>query len=158
MWQDNSNNEIGFIIERSDDSSNFMAIDSVSSDISTYIDEELANDDEFFYRVLAYNENGNSAVSNTASARTLTGLSNALNSKISVYPNPAGDFLNIELESDNTGQAILYLYDLTGKRHLSTRLQSGYNRIELENVRSGLYTITLVNANGEQMSQRLVIQ
>ncbi|MFH1227028.1 MAG: SBBP repeat-containing protein [Planctomycetota bacterium] len=67
-WQDNSNNEDGFKIERSTDGVNFSQIAVLGSDITTYSDEGLTLATTYYYRVRAYNENGYSEYSNGISA------------------------------------------------------------------------------------------
>ncbi|MDM7988103.1 MAG: fibronectin type III domain-containing protein [Smithella sp.] len=70
-WSDNSNNESGFVIQRSPDNSVFSQIATVSSNISSYANTGLDASTLYYYRVLAYNGIGNSGYSNTASATTL---------------------------------------------------------------------------------------
>ena len=69
-WQDNSNNEDGFEIERSLDGSNFSQIDTVGADDNTYYDTGLAENTLYWYRVRAYNTGGDSGYSETASSTT----------------------------------------------------------------------------------------
>jgi hypothetical protein len=69
-WNDNSNNEDGFLIERSLDGTTFGTIGDVPADVTTYEDADLAPQTEYFYRVRAYNTFGNSGYSNVASGTT----------------------------------------------------------------------------------------
>ena len=69
-WNDNSNNETGFKIERKTSSSNFILIDSVNANITTYIDNSVSNTEMYSYRVFAYNSTNSSGYSNTASVIT----------------------------------------------------------------------------------------
>ena len=69
-WQDNSNNEESFVIERSIDGVNFAPVTSVGANVTTYSDSGLSNSTTYFYRVLAHNAAGYSGYSNTASATT----------------------------------------------------------------------------------------
>jgi len=69
-WNDNSSNETGFKIERSPDGTNFTQIGTVGANVTTYADPGLPSGQRFNYRVRAYNAAGNSAYSNTASAKT----------------------------------------------------------------------------------------
>jgi PKD repeat protein len=72
-WTDNSNNETGFKIERCKGSSctSFVQIATVGADATTYSSTGLNRNTWYRYRVRAYNAAGNSAYSNTASAKTL---------------------------------------------------------------------------------------
>ncbi|MCP4631810.1 MAG: hypothetical protein GY855_02710 [candidate division Zixibacteria bacterium] len=63
-WQDNSNNESYFIIEKNDPSSGWSVIDSVTADNTLYIDQYYNMGDLYAYRVNAKNGYGQSAYSN----------------------------------------------------------------------------------------------
>ena len=69
-WNDSSTNETGFKIERSTDNVNFAQINSVGSNVTTYADTNLTSATTYYYRVRAYNVQGNSGYSNVASATT----------------------------------------------------------------------------------------
>ncbi|MCW9094679.1 MAG: hypothetical protein OQJ74_02420, partial [Ignavibacteriaceae bacterium] len=73
-WQDNSNNEMGFVIERKDGDSlsvnPFNPIDTVAADTIHYLDTGLSANTTYTYRVYGYNTEGNSAYSNLAEATT----------------------------------------------------------------------------------------
>jgi hypothetical protein len=69
-WQDNSNNEDGFDVERSTDGTNFNQIAQTAANVVTFDDTTVAPATQYFYRVRAFNTAGNSAYSNVASATT----------------------------------------------------------------------------------------
>ena len=69
-WTDNSNNEDGFKIEQSLNNVSFTPIDTVGPNETSYLHTGLSRKTTYYYRVRAYNAYGNSAYSNTASART----------------------------------------------------------------------------------------
>lgn len=71
-WLDNSANESGFKIERCNGAgcTNFRQIASVGVNVSTYSNTGLKRNTSYSYRVRAYNSSGNSAYSNTATAKT----------------------------------------------------------------------------------------
>jgi hypothetical protein len=70
-WQDNSDNEDGFKIERaSGGTTNFMQIASLQADTTSYQDNNLSPSSCCSYRVRAYNVDGNSEYSNTVTATT----------------------------------------------------------------------------------------
>lgn len=72
-WEDESNNELGFVIYRATEQfgGDEKVIDTVSTNITTYLDKGLVNQKKYFYRVQAYNNDGLSANStNTASGIT----------------------------------------------------------------------------------------
>jgi hypothetical protein len=67
-WQDNSNNETQFLIERCQGAgcSNFAWLDARGPDITTLIDANVTAGQSYSYRVRASNADGYSAYSNTA--------------------------------------------------------------------------------------------
>ena len=70
-WTDKSNNETGFKIERSPNgSSNWTQIGTVGANVTTFQNSGLACNTTYYYRVRAYNTEGDSGYSNTASATT----------------------------------------------------------------------------------------
>jgi len=69
-WNDNSANETGFRIERSTNGTSFAQIAAVGADTKTYSSTGLAKNKTYYYRVRATNPGGDSAYSNTASAKT----------------------------------------------------------------------------------------
>src|SRR5712692_9708027 len=76
-WVDNSDNETGFLIERSSDGTNFTQIATVGANITSYSDTGLSASTTYYYRVRASGGSGTSNYSNVASATTesLPGLS-----------------------------------------------------------------------------------
>ena len=69
-WNDNSNNESGFLIERSTDGVNFSQIGTTAGNVTSYSDSGLAPGTSYTYRVRATNSAGNSLYSAIASATT----------------------------------------------------------------------------------------
>ncbi|MCX7023097.1 MAG: fibronectin type III domain-containing protein [Spirochaetes bacterium] len=70
-WVDNSNNEKTFQIERSTQAnSGFLNVGHVDANVRTFTSTNLAPDTAYWFRVLAQNDTGSSAWSNTANATT----------------------------------------------------------------------------------------
>lgn len=70
-WADNSSLESGYKIERKIGSGAFSEIFTTSANATAYVDNGLAANTAYTYQVRAYNANGNSSFSNSASATTL---------------------------------------------------------------------------------------
>jgi hypothetical protein len=66
-WTDNSNNESGFRIERSANGGAFVQIAQVGANVRSFNNTGLTKGVTYAYRVRAFNANGASAYSNTAS-------------------------------------------------------------------------------------------
>jgi len=58
-WNDNSTNEQGFVIERKS-GPYWYYLDEVGPNVTSYVDSELPCGQLFYYRVYAFNQNGNS--------------------------------------------------------------------------------------------------
>lgn len=70
-WVDNSSDETGFQIERSTSATTgFTQIGTTAAGVTTFQSTGLTGNTTYYYRVRATNANGNSAYSNTASAKT----------------------------------------------------------------------------------------
>jgi len=69
-WNDNSNNEDGFKIERKFGGGSFTEIATVNSDVTTYNDTGLSANTMYTYRVRAYNTAGDSGYTSEASVTT----------------------------------------------------------------------------------------
>lgn len=90
-WTDNSVNETGFKVERSADGVTFTEIASLGMNVTTYVDNTVAANTTYYYRVYAYNTTGNSDVSNTEmittpSPLTPPGAPGALTAAVSASP------------------------------------------------------------------------
>jgi len=75
-WQDNSSNESGFKIERKTGASGVYAeINTAAANAMTYSDTSVSAGNQYYYRVRAYNADGNSAYSGEVSAATSSSTS-----------------------------------------------------------------------------------
>lgn len=73
-WTDNSNDEDVFEIYRStNNNQNFLLLDEVTPNVTTYVDEGLFSNVTYFYQIQAKNEGG-STPSNEASVSTLNNI------------------------------------------------------------------------------------
>ena len=69
-WVDASGNETGFKVERSTNGTTFSQIGAVGANVKSYSSTGLSKGKTYWYRVRATNASGDSAYSNTASAKT----------------------------------------------------------------------------------------
>jgi transcriptional regulator CtsR len=70
-WQDNSDNETGFKIERRTSSGSYSQMATVGASVTSYSNTGLSTSTTYYYRVRAYSAAGDSPYSNEASATTL---------------------------------------------------------------------------------------
>lgn len=69
-WSDNSENEMGFAVERKKNGGQYVEIAKVPSNTTSYVDKGLSPNQQYFYRIRSYNENGYSSYSSAKSALT----------------------------------------------------------------------------------------
>jgi hypothetical protein len=69
-WSDNSNSEMGFAIERKKNGGEFAEIVKLPANTVNYIDKGLNPNQQYFYRVRAYNASGYSSYSDSKSVST----------------------------------------------------------------------------------------
>lgn len=157
-WQDNSNNETSFVIERATDSSGpFNSIGNVGANVSTFDDVNVTNGVTYYYRVYAQNANGNSAFSNTANitASGISGLDRVTSEDIQIYPNPSSGRYIVNIPTDWQGSRAT-IYDITGRVLISERVERAAV-FDLSEVGRGCYFIRI--EDGERiMQQKLILE
>ena len=119
-WNDNSDNEIGFSIERSADGGAFIVIDSVAAGVIMYTDTTLVADVEYMYRVQAYSEYTTSDYSNSVSVVIeLTGIKDEFNTEVLTlkqnYPNPFSSKTTISFIVSRTEEVVLNVFNMKGQ-------------------------------------------
>ena len=74
FWTDNSNNEVGFVVEGAPAASGpWTGIATLGPNVTTYVQTGLSALSTYYFRVHAYNSIGNSPYSNVAGVTTLSG-------------------------------------------------------------------------------------
>lgn len=76
--------------------------------------------------------------------------------EINVYPNPAKDFLLVELEDINAS-AELTLYSVTGQLMLRSSLDRRLSNIDVSSMSEGMYLLRVVDSNGVNFSKKVLI-
>ncbi len=66
QWQENADNEAGFVIYRSTDGTNWQAVASLPENTIQYTDPNLVSAQQYFYQTRATNHSGSSRLSNLA--------------------------------------------------------------------------------------------
>ncbi len=138
LWDDNSSNELGFIIQRAvGDSINatvFDNIDSVAADVTTYTDTTVSDTTTYTYRIYAYNADTVSAFSNLAEITTplpveLTSFTaNVVNGKILVSWTTATEINNagFSLERSNDNLKFIELAFIEGNGTTTSRSEYSF--------------------------------
>jgi hypothetical protein len=158
-WTDNTDNEMGFSIERSlDGNTDWQQAGTVAADITTYTDNGLNPATAYFYRVQAYNGTGSSGYSNVANASTLqadTMHVGALESTSTVRRSRWNAYATITIVDQDgipvTGAAVEGSWNVGGS---STAVTDGNGKCTVTksriktSVASATFTITNVSGSG----------
>lgn len=100
-WTDNSANEQGFIIEKMEEGGGFTEIANLDANVSSYIETGLQSSTTYTYRILAYNDEGNSNYSNEVSVVTFS--DNMINSSFNITEDAyvrGGEYANLNYGSE----------------------------------------------------------
>jgi len=73
-WDDNSNYEVGYKIERKKENEEYVLLDSVGQNINTYIDNSIEEFTKYYYRVYGFNQEFQTNYSNIANATWYSGI------------------------------------------------------------------------------------
>lgn len=154
-WHDNSDNELGFIIERAMNNSNFVHIGSVSANFVNYIDNNgLITGNTYRYRVAAYNSGGLSSYSNIAIVQLvdILPISSIVPSEFNLYnnyPNPFNPETKIKFDVPSLKPVRIEVYNLNGvliEELLNSNLNAGQYEVVFNSngLSSGVYYFRMI--------------
>lgn len=152
-WTDNASDETGYAVERSDDGGvNFSGIAMISANSTSYSDATTNPSSTYYYRVYAYNGNGNSATSNVVSITTNTlGIEDMTEKNVAIVPNPSNGTFSI-IVPENWENAQLTITAING----AVVYQGTANNFTAPTLNKGSYLLTLSNPSGKVV-KRLII-
>ena len=75
--------------------------------------------------------------------------------KLSVFPNPAWNYLDVIIDNEQSFQ-LLELFDMQGRRVLSQQLWDVKNRLDIQHLERGTYLLK-VYSKGQQLTKRIVL-
>jgi hypothetical protein len=78
------------------------------------------------------------------------------NFSITLYPNPATDFINITLNGDNNLSANYSLIDLNGRTINSGKIDSLNKRINISELESATYLLTLITTDNQIKTYKIL--
>ena len=154
------NNSDYFSVERSHDSFDFEAIGKMTAagNSSTEKHYQLVDENPYsgtsFYRLAQTDKNGQTTYSDVVSVKR----DNA--NLISVFPNPASEYLNVHLSGSKDKESVVIIRDILGKECYSQKITPSSDnetiRINLpEMFVSGIYSVTAMN--DEKISKEKII-
>ena len=167
QWIDNSTNESGFFIERKDGDSastaDFVLLDSVATDVSSYTDTTVADAvSKYTYRVMGYSQDTVSAYTMFATVTTLTVIDDGKTDQPKEYvlhqnyPNPFNPETVIRFGLPRESTVALRVYASNGeliRELVNNQLGSGYYEIKFDASKyaSGIYFYELDVRNGNEV-------
>jgi len=109
--------------------------------------------------LLANAENGTAFIANGISvfkSLQISGVSQIEKAQVTIWPNPATDFLKISIEGIQTAYSI-ELYDSYGSNVLKYNEREGISNIDLSTISRGIYLIKVVYQNSTY-TQKVIVQ
>lgn len=104
---------------------------------------------------------GAGACSDTSDVVTLSlspvGLEELNTTFLSVYPNPASNSINVRINTSFITNAMIELYDATGKLITKQKVVNEYSSLNISEFANGIYTVRVLTDN-EQTIKRIVKQ
>jgi len=146
-----------FTVERSGDGVNFIAIGTVKGNGTTntihnytFVDQEPLQS-KSYYRVRQTDYDKKFDFSRT---KMLAG--NQVGSRVSFFPNPAVDIINVHLPQ--ASEATIQVIDVMGmvQKTMITSEES-YVKIDISNLKRGMYILS-IDTNGKKESKRVLIK
>lgn len=142
-WDDISENELGFVIQKRNLDDKFITIDTVDANSTEYFETPTGPFQDLIYRVVAIGEKLNSVPSLPAVIDFFSGTKDFSQKKLfRVYPNPFDNYLKIELNSEKPQFANLLMYDSKGS------FVTSFGKFQLEEGRNNLDINTMGLAPG----------
>ena len=114
-WVDNSNNEDGFIVQRSSDNVSFETVGTVGRNISFYADRNQRTGTTNYYRVAAYNAVGISDYTEVGEI-VVTNIPGIPEEALVLYPNPGSGQMTLKLDGYTPAQARVVVLNAQGQR------------------------------------------
>jgi len=156
-WQDNSDDEDGFKIERSLDGESFSEIDEVGQDVTSYSDQGLEKNTTYYYRVRAFrvlgNKNRYSAYSNVASDTTFNEIPAApTNLQTYVYSTSTGTWVSVYWQDNSDNEDGFKLERGTNGidfSQIATTTYSSYADWDVESGQTYYYRVKAYNEVGD---------
>ncbi len=80
-----------------------------------------------------------------------------LSKLVSIYPNPASNIINVNMNTTLINNAIIELYDATGKLLTQQKVTNEFTSLNINGLSNGIYTVRIITDN-EQTIKRIVKQ
>ncbi|GAB4327707.1 MAG: hypothetical protein OHK0038_01450 [Flammeovirgaceae bacterium] len=161
LWKDNSQDETGFVVERSlSEKAGYQVIKNLGANVQEFDDTGLNINNIYYYRVRAIRNNSFSNYSNVIQITTHPNSNQEeLSSTIEFYPNPSSGMLFINFQDESfLKSSHLQVFDLSGREMSLDKIIHEQNLISL-NMRAlgdGVYILKINTPKGA-VYQRVII-
>ena len=91
----------------------------------------------------------------TVDVSTCTGIQEASNSSITIYPNPTNGNFYIDFKSNTIDNASIEVYDAIGKLVLTEKISNSLVSLSLDQFTKGIYSVKIKN-NGTYYVTRII--
>ncbi|MCE6989083.1 T9SS type A sorting domain-containing protein [Dyadobacter sp. CY323] len=147
-----------YVLERKTETdTDFKPVKTLDGKTLSYEDKDVSPDATYNYRIQAFS-NTSQSVAKTVSIKTVPLLAiepNARELFWNVYPNPVSDEIRIEFKNAVTGS--FNLLNVSGQKLLTGNLEAQkYHRVNVSTLPSGIYILSLTNADGSVMNQKIL--
>jgi hypothetical protein len=138
----------------------YLAANQIGSTVDTFFQVNgLSPETYYLFRVQAVDEQDNysdysESLEITTPTATDTGLRGDTQ-KMRVYPNPAGEFIRIELDA-GIRSATLEIYDMKGTCIKKKQLDAADQSMDIGDLGTGVYMFKLVSLSGKSLQQIIV--
>lgn len=148
IWKDNSDNELGFSVERSQyPDRGFKEVGKVPANKNIYCDKSVEKNSTYYYRIRAISEYGRSLFDGAyQKTEQNTGLVlEDVNQPLRMYPNPSKDYLDVRVNNNIMGDVIVKFLDEKGKELKSMRFRKSITdlkrKVDISALPFGVYMV-----------------
>jgi len=83
---------------------------------------------------------------------------NEVNASFDIYPVPASDLLNVQLNTNTTIEiSNVQVTDLSGRMIESLTFKGNKTQLNITELKAGIYFVSIINSNGIMSSKKLVV-
>jgi len=165
-WDDISDNETGFVIERKSGDT-WSEIITTEANAITYTDNSITENGDYYYRLKSVNSSVESFATDSVKAKIEhLGVANSIKIDpfaLKVYPNPVNGVANASFALSENGQYKISIMDITGKEIKSISEGSGFAGsnlcpLETSSLKNGVYFVKLEAENKMSLTKIVVTQ
>jgi hypothetical protein len=81
-----------------------------------------------------------------------------ISNEISIYPNPATDLINIQIDNSKYKKLEYSIYNIVGKAIKSGRLMPDNSEIQINELRSGVYFLNLRDEGVDLLNEKIIVK